>query len=770
MTEQNETQAGRSEGGFAESSRFFDPEDQVSLRELALVPWKRRTIVLGCAAICVSAAILVCYLMRPRYKATAMIELNEAKSSGAEMLSNMASLETGDPDELKTRIETEVAVIKDDSIALAVMGKMGMLRLENPDRFSKEPGPVVSEEALPAQQREALIGNFEGHLTVKEVESSRLIAITYTSRDPAEAAKIANQVVAEYKSYLLNSNFNSSKEVSQWLSAQLGGLSDEVTKSQTAVAEFERTHNLSSAMLGLAALSGGPTPGSGSGSSGGGGGVEIPELERLTELNQEVTQAEAARLSQEAIYRLTATENPDLISSLGSSSLPGVSGSSVLSQGGGLDMLNALRQQEAAARVAYATAETKYGAKNPHLAEIANQLQSLHDQIQMEIGKIKQRAKNDLVLAEQNEQALRSAFEAQKLVTSKMNDDVVQLGVLMAQARSSRDLYDILYARLQEANIDAGNSATNVTVADPARPPGSPYLPQPLLFIVLGLFGGLVLGVGLAYLLESQDDTLADSFQVESVSNLPVLGLIPFHRMESKPREGALAAESSSFLGAPESASAESFRSLRSGLTLSGIGRKLKVISITSALPGEGKSYTVYNLGLAFAAAGLRVLIVDADLRRPRQHALFRAPQEDGLTDVLAGLKSFDDVLVPHPIEPNLSLLTSGRNSPLASELLGSSEIGKVFEAARARFDVTLVDNAPVLPVADAIIVGTHCDGTIGVLRAGRTSRKALRRFAQTLARNRVHILGIVIEAVDMSATEYRSVYGYNVQSYYGEK
>jgi uncharacterized protein involved in exopolysaccharide biosynthesis len=247
LTEQNETQTGRPGGRFAESSRFFDPEDQVSLREIALVPWKRKTVVIVCTAFCVLLAVLVCYLMHPKYKATAMIELNEAKSSGADMLSSMASMATGDSDELKTRVQTEIAVIKDDSIALAVMSKMGMLRLENPDRFSKEPGPVVIESALPATQREGLIGNFEAHLTVREVESSRLIAITYTSRDPVEAAKIANQVAAEYKSYLLNSNFNSSKEVSQWLSAQLGDLSDEVTKSQQAVAEFERTHILSSA-------------------------------------------------------------------------------------------------------------------------------------------------------------------------------------------------------------------------------------------------------------------------------------------------------------------------------------------------------------------------------------------------------------------------------------------------------------------------------------------------------------------------------------------
>ena len=774
MTEENETQTGRPGDKVAESSRFFDPDDQVSLRDIALVPWKRKAVVAGCTAFCVAVAILVCILMQPKYKATATIELNAEKSSGADMLSSLASLAGGGTDELKTKIETETAVIQDDSIALAVMNKMGMLRKENPDRFSKEPGPLVTNpDDLPAAQREGLVGNFKGHLQVKEVGNSRLISITYTDRNPVQAAKIANQVVAEYKSYLLNSNFSSSKEVSQWLSAQLGDLSDQVTKTQQAVAEFERSHNLSAAMLGLATLGGGSGSvsgaGSGSGGEGGGGSVSIPELERLSVLNNEVTQAEAARLEHEAIYRLVVTGNPDLISTLGSSSLPGLSSSTVLSQGNGLETLNALRAQEAVARVAYAGAETKYGPKNPHLADIANQVKSLQEQMQSEIEKIKQRAKSDLILSQQNEQALRSAFEAQKLITSKMNDDVVQLGVLMAQARSSRELYDVLYARLQAANIDAGNSATNVTVADPARPPGGPWMPQPFLFIFIGFWGGLILGVGMAYLLESQDDTLADSFQVETLTNLPVLGMIPFHRMEAKPREGALAAESSSFLIAPESATAEAFRSLRSGLTLSGVGRKLKILSITSALPGEGKSYTVYNLGLAFAATGVKTLILDADLRRPRQHALFRATREDGLADVLIGLKSFDDALIVHPVEPNLTLMPAGRQSPLAAELLGSGEIGKVMEAARERFDLVLVDNPPTLPVADSIIVSTHCDAAIGVLRAGRTSRKALRRFILSLARNRIHILGLVIEAVDMSATEYRSVYGYNVQSYYGK-
>lgn len=750
----------------------------MSLRHLAIVPLKWKRTVIGCAVFGLLLAILVTVVMTPRYRATATIELNEDKQGGVSALSDLASMASGGGDQLKVKIQTETAVIEDNSIALAVMSKMGMLRLGKSGWFSKEQGPIVSQEALPPKRREELIAGFEGNLTVKEVESSRLIAITYSSTDPVQAANIANEIVAEYRSYLLSSNYSSSQEVSKWLGDQLGGLSDKVTKSEQAVVDYERAHNLSAAMPGLAAIGGGSgaaaaaaSGGSGGGGGGGGGSIHIPELDRLTVLNGEVTQAEAQRLAAEAIYRLTETQNPEVISSLGSSSLPGVSNSTVISQGNGLEFLISLRQQETTIKVAYADAATKYGARNPRLTELENQMKSLEEQIQTEMGKIKQRAKNDLTLAEENEKALQSAYEAQKVVTSKMNDDVVQLGILMEQASSSRDLYDILYAKLQEANIDSGSSAVNVTIADPALPPGKAWIPKRTLFPAVGLFGGLVLGMGLAYLLESQDDTVADSFQVEELAHVPVLGLIPFHKRETRTKtDGALATESSPFLIDPEGATAEALRSLRSGLTLSGVGRRLKLLAVTSALGGEGKSYTIYNLGIAFAATGLKVLIIDADLRRPRQDVLFRVPRKEGLSNLLAGIGTFDDVLQAHSVVPNIFLLSAGQSTPLASELLESGEIVKILQIARERFDLVLVDNAPVLPVADPVQVASHCDGTIGVLRSGQTSRKALRRFVQVLARNRIHLLGMVIQAVDMSASEYRSVYGYNVEKYYGEK
>ncbi len=749
-----------------------DSEDEVSLSKLVIVPFKRKRTIIACALAGLLAGILAAWAIAPRYRATAIIELNDSKQGGVSALSDLASEATGGADELKVKMETEIAVIKDNSIALAVMSKVGMLRVNKPGLFKQSESQFVTPDQLTAKQREGLIGAFEGHLKVQEVENSRLISITYTSRDPVQAARVANQVVAEYKSYLLNSNFDSSKEVSQWLADQLSGLADRVTSTEAAVAQFERSHNLSASMVGVATLSGGGSAAApGTGGGGGGGSVHIQELDRLSALNEEVTQAEATRLADDAIYHLTATENPDVISSLGNSSMPGIAESSVMTQGNGLTLLNNLREQLATAKVAYADAATRYGTKNPHLIEIQNQIDSLNQQIQAEMEKIKQRAKNDLTLAEQNESALKSAFNAQSAVTSKMNDDILKLGVLMEQANSSRELYDLLYARLQEANIDSGSKATNVTVADPARTPGNPWMPQPTLFAAGGLFGGLFFGIGLAFLLESQDDTVADSFEVEALTNLPVLGLVPFHKPESRRiTAGALATETSPFLVDPESPTAESLRSIRSGLLLSGIGRRLRVIAFTSALPGESKSYTCYSLGLAFAATGRKVLIIDADLRRPQQHALFRTGRGQGLVDLLADMATFDEVLQPHPIEPNLTLISAGRQSPLASEILGSGEIGKVVETARERYDVVFVDNAPVLPVADAIVVGTYCDGVIGIIRAGKTSQKAVRRFIQSLARNRVHILGMVIGAVDMSATEYRSVYGYNVQSYYGEK
>lgn len=780
LIEQNDIPNLQSTDFPVERQRIVDSEDEVSLTKLAIVPFKRKRIVIVCALLGLVLAILVTVFMKPRYRATATIELNEGKSNGVSALADLASMASGGADELKVKIETETAVIENDSIALAVMNKMGMLRVREGGWFSKDTEHVVSLDALPAKARENLVEAFGANLKVKQIESSRLLAITVTGTNPDVAAAVANTIVDEYKFYLLNSNFSTSRDVSQWLTNQIGDLSAKVAKSQQAVADYEREHNLSAAIPALAQLGNSGSSGAaaaaspmGGGGSGGGGGGQfhIPELDRLNFLNAEITQAEAQRIAAEAIYRLTETQNPEVISSLGSSGLPGLNQSTVISQGNGLGMLTNLRSQEATLKVEYADLATKYGVKNPRLAEIENQMRSLDDQIREEMVKIRQRAKNDLILAQANEDTLTKAFDAQKRVTSKMNDDVTQLAVLMEQATSSRELYDVLYAKLQETIIDQGSNAVNVRLVDPARPPGRPWVPKKILFPIIGLFGGALLGIAVAFLVESQDDTIVDSFQVEEMLPIPVLASIPMHKQTGKTKsEGPLAMESSPFLIDSMGATAEAVRSLRSGLQLSGVGQRLKLLAVTSSLGGEGKSYLVYNLGIAFAAKGMKVLIIDADLRRASQHKLFHTSRTPGLSNLLAGMSTFDEVIQPHTGVQNVFLMPAGEITPLPSELLESGEIANILKTARERFDLVLVDNAPVLPVADPVQLASHCDGTIGVVRSANTSRKALRRFFQILSRNRIHMLGMVIQAVDMSASEYRSSYGYYVDRYYGEK
>lgn len=478
-------------------------------------------------------------------------------------------------------------------------------------------------------------------------------------------------------------------------------------------------------------------------------------------------------MQAEAVYRLVKTGNPDLIASaspggLGIQTSP--DNSSLLGEQS-ISNLTSLRAQEAQIRILIAEAGTKYGPRDDHMKALQTRLSATEQQIQLEIGKVEHRAESELQLARANETAIRGEYEAQKKVAGNLNEDVVQLGILMEQARSSRELYDLLYGKLQQANIQAGGTATNVTLADPARVPGTPYSPRRLLSPVVGLAAGLFLGLVFAFVLESLDDTLADVLQVESLTRVPVLGIIPlFDRTANRRYGGAGAVESSPFIVEPESPTAEAFRSLRSGLGFAGAGRRIRTIAFMSSLSGEGKTFTVYNLGHAFAAAGTRVLIIDADLRRPRQHVLFRVSGAEGLSTLLSGQGKVTDLVKQHTDQPNLWILPSGPITALASELISSGDMGKVLKEAKETFDLILVDNAPALPVADPVQIASYCDATIGVIRAGKTSRKALRRFVQILQRNRIHMVGVVMEAVEMSAGEYRYTYGYNIEAYYGKK
>lgn len=502
-------------------------EDE-SLRDVMRVLRKRRQMILGTLVGCLLLSLVVSLLMRPVYNATATIEINKDNSNSLS-LGSMGDLASGlgSSDDLKTDMQTQTAVLENDTIALRVIQVLN-LTTEPPFRYEYgkkrligRPGDVDSEQGLPLDKapatRQRLLGLFKKELDVQQIPNTRLLQISITNPDPNTAARVANAVVSEYINNYLETRYTTAQQATDWMSQQLGDLKKRVQDSQQKLADYERQTGLISA----------PSISSATSSDPAGALTHNPTLDKLDDLNKELTSAEADRIAVEAVYRLTQSQNPELVLGLAGTSLSNTTGASTLISGNALTMLQALQQQETALKVQYADAATKYGAKNPKLAELQNQIGEIDSQVHGEIAKLSERAHNQLLIAQQTENGLRDAFNKQTAEVQKVNDSTVQLEVFAREAASDRQLYEDLYTKLQEATVDAGVRATNISIVDPARAPKAPTRPNYPLNLAIGFGVGLFLGISGAFFKEHLDDGISTSIQLEAASRLPVLGYIP---------------------------------------------------------------------------------------------------------------------------------------------------------------------------------------------------------------------------------------------------
>ena len=459
----------------------WDSSQDESLNDFFRVVRKRKWTIIGFMAAGLAMAALVCVVMTPRYSGIATVELNKENSAlDADNLSGIASALSGES-ELKTQLLTESAVMQNPSVALGVIEA---LKLRSSEEFAVSPGLfgrskkiLKAEASLPLSQapltREKLLAVFGKKLEVKPITDTRLITISFTSKDPAQAARIANAVVDEYRKQYLQSHYASVELASQWLTEQLNGLKSKVEESQKRLAEFQRRTGI----IGLDQLSMASLGGKSGGKSGG-GNFTNPVLQKLTTLNEQLTQAEVNRMTKEAIYKLVQTEDPAIVSSLRDSPLLASGNSAVLLQGGGLDLLTTMQQLPNAAKVEYFEAVAKYGAKNPRLIDLTNRLSALDGEVRDELKKITDRARTDFELSRRVEDGVREQFSAQQQQANGVNDQAVEFEVLQQEAVSNQMLYENLYTKLQEANVSAGVRASNITVVDPARTAALPVCPS----------------------------------------------------------------------------------------------------------------------------------------------------------------------------------------------------------------------------------------------------------------------------------------------------
>lgn len=747
------------------SFRFGEGE---SLKGIWSVVRKRKKSIWAAGFVGILLALGVCLMMSRQYLGVATIEVQKTDAAETSLRANSDPLPST-MDAVKSDIATHMSVLQSPNVLLAVVRD---LHLQDEAPFKFKPslmGYLTGSNAhiedemrrnLPLEQapytRDRILGVFEKKLKIENTPDTRLITVEYLNPDPNRAAQISNAIVQEYVTYEARSQATS--DAQRWLTDQLNELKTNYDESQDRLAGFEQQSGLNAMVLGALGETGGA-----------GGSTHVPALDSLDAINQQLTATEADRISKEAIYKLTQSQDPETVASLAANSgdlgLSNAAAESAVS-GSSLELLRNFRQQQGALRVTYNDMLTKYGPNNQHLIETKSQLDTVNSQIAEEISRIKDRAHQEYLFAAQREDGLRKAFAGAEKQAGALDVSAVKLQSLAQEAAASRQLYDSLYGKLKELNIQAGLRATNISVADPARPPSAPKRPNPPLYIAIGLLAGLFTGVTSAFVREHMDDTVTVALQLQGGAALPMLGNIPsspgVRNLPGKFSSVDSVVESSPLITNPRSAAAESFRSLRTAIQVASESGRLRTLLVTSPLVGEGKSTVAYNTAVAFALSGKRVLLLDADMRKPHLHEFFDRSCAPGLSDVLIGKTKAAACIYTHRTLPNLALLPAGSETIASAELLESTEFDQLLSTLTGEYDLVIADSPPILLLTDARVLSEKFNATIAVVRARQTTRTVLKSLTTVLEMSGSRAVGIVLNGVDTNSIDYFDAYGYH--------
>ncbi|HLY43600.1 MAG TPA: polysaccharide biosynthesis tyrosine autokinase [Terracidiphilus sp.] len=684
---------------------------------------KRGWLILVAMLVGLGGAIAVNLLMHKQYTAYAQIEIVPDMSEEFR-LEQIQDLASGNDDAEK--LDTETQILRSRSLALQTITS---LHLEaNPD-FLPLPKGRPWDLTSPSV-REILIEAFLDHLAIGRSGHTSILEISVRSRKPALASLIANTLIDNYIERSFHDNYAATEKISGWLNAQLNGLKESLGKSQQQMIAYQRD-------LGIVGMD--PKD-----------SVVVTSLE---ELNKQLADAEVDRMVKEARLRAIKSSSPDVIDAAASTDVS----------------LQASRQTLAQLKTEYTSLIQTYGPGYPRVKALKAQIEQLEQTVATAERAEVDRAQKEFDAAQNNESMLRKNLNDEEQHAYNNGEKSADFEFARQNYEANRLLYDGLQERLQEAGIMAGLHSSSIHVVDNADVPTFPSRPRTTANLALGIGGGLFLGFGIALLLEGLDTNLKTMTDIERALQLPLLAAIPSVETEellpSKFRELAVARGSSSW-----SRIAEALRGMRTSVLLSSPGAPPQVIMVTSTRPAEGKSSVATLMAITFALNGSRVLLIDADLRRPSVHLRFRLPKGLGLSSVLSGKSSPSKAIVEWPDLPNLNIMTSGPVPPLPSELLGSKQMEELIADMRTEYEFILIDTPPVLAVTDASILSRLTDAALLIIRYGTAQRHVVQRCADLLERSGAHLLGVAVNAVDFKAPEYSEYYGRKYYEYYGER
>ncbi len=701
---------------------FVTPADkkEIDILEYARVVLKRKWVLVTFAAVLVALTAVLSFTRTPLYRATATLLIDEP---GASLLNIQDVLNAGAyyrSDYLGTYFNTQLRLLTSRSLAERVSKRLN-LGARPEFRSSAQAG-----EASEASHAFAV----QGGLSIAPIPETRLVYVSYVSPHAGLAADVVNALVEEFVDFSVETRYEATKQTSEFLTEQVALLRDDLKRKEEDLQKYGQEKNL----LYLS-------------------DNESAVVNNFSSVNAALTAAQIERYAKESVYR--ELRNLDVESLPESVSNP---------------TIQALKTTYSQVKSEYEEKGKIYRPEYPEMVQLKARLDATRNTLEEEIRKAFGAAETEYRAALKKESSLQNLLDEQRSDVTRMNKNAIFYHTLRAEVENLRTLLSTLVTKQNEIQVSSqlgGLRTSNIKVVDRALVPRAPFSPNVKRNLFMALLVGLFGGLGLIFVVESLDNTVKGPEDVEKLAQLPSLGIIPFLTADGGRKRDPYGSyrgygqeEDKSGPAPPEVREielinhlypkfsiAEDYRTVRTSILFSHADAAPKTIAFTSTLPQEGKTATISNLAVSFAQLEGRVLLIDADLRKPRLSKVFNLRNINGLSSYLAGKHSFDEVLQKTSID-NIWTIPSGPHPPNPAELLNSKRMKELLAEAKERFTVVLLDTPPVLAVIDPVIVSSLADSTVFVVRAGKTTRRPLVRAIEEVRKAKADIIGVVFNEV----------------------
>jgi polysaccharide biosynthesis transport protein len=691
----------------------------VILRQFAYMLIKRKWLILSAALVAAVLGGVRTMLKTPLYAATVRIQI-ERESAKIVEGGSVAPSDQGGADFLRTQFELLKSRALADRVvsSLHIQDDAGFFKPRTVSLLGILTGPPKAQLPSPAVRLGWAAGMVLSNVSVLPVAGSRLVDITYVDINPGRAQQIVNGYADAYIAANLDKRFEANSYAKSFLDDQIKQLKIRLEESEKALLDFAEHQKMVEAT----------------------DKTSIAE-NNLAAANTAVGQLISERIKNEQLWRQ--------VESAKAINLPQLLSNSVI---------DTLRGQRKALDTEYQEKLENFKPNYPAMVAISNKIKEIDRQLVAEVNTIRNslKAAYESSLSQENE--MKARIETLRAEVLDLQKKGIQYNILKREVETNRGLYNSLLQRFKEVDIAGGVGTNNVFVVDRAELPGGPFEPNLPRSLAFSLAIGLGAGIGLAFLLEMIDDRIRAPEEIEQLSGLATLGVIP--RISADEHLAEIVAD-------PRSALAEAYRSMATAMQFSTEAGLPKSIAVTSTGAGEGKSITALAVARYFAQMGLKVLLIDADLRKPSLHAKLNLDNSMGLSNYLTGASLPPDVLQKTD-HPNLAFMASGPLPPNAADLLSGTRIFSLISLGSEVFDLIIFDSPPLLGLADAQLLASASAATVFVVGAGDKGKGMIRSALRRLQLARITVIGAVLTKFDPRTVGYAYGYGYGYGYDYG--